>query len=268
MKVLGLRLLKCIYGLHQSNRAWNKKLHNALISMGFVRSKVNPCAYSRFLDGKVFVVLVYVDDLIQVGDSDDDVFKFQSELDKFSPLKHLGRAHFILGIELLWDKDGCLLLRQSTYINDVATRFGVSNAKAPRLPAEPNEHLSVSDGVKLDAAAHATYRSLVGSLLYVSVGTRPDISSALRAVSCFLSSPTSTHLHAPMRILRYLKGTAEKGIKYSPLGNDKFISYADADFANDPDLRRSVSGGESYLPGWRCDHVGICFSDTHCSVLM
>ena len=46
-----------------------------------------------------------------------------------------------------------------------------------------------------------------------------------------------------MRILKYLKGTAERGISYSPLGNSRFISYADADFANDPDFRRSVSGG-------------------------
>ena len=52
-----------------------------------------------------------------------------------------------------------------------------------------------------------------------------------------------------MRILKYLKGTAERGINYSPLGNSRFISYADADFANDPDFRRSVSGGVTFLAG-------------------
>ena len=137
----------------------------------------------------------------------------------------------------------------TSFINEMAARFGVSDAKAPRLPAEPNEHLSKDDGVRLGVAEHALYRSLVGSLLYTSVGTRPDISSALRAVSCFLSSPTSLHLQAAIRILKYLKGTADKGIKYSPRGNGKFISYADADFANDPDLRRSVSGGVTFLAG-------------------
>ena len=206
---------------------------------------------------KLFIVLVYVDDLIQVGDTDEDVVAFQKELDKFFPLKHLGRAHFVLGIELVWNDDGSLLLRQSAYIHDVASRFGVLNAKQPRLPAEPNEHLSMGDGVKLSVADHAVFRSLVGSLLYASVGTRPDISSALRAVSCFLSSPTSVHLNAAMRILKYLKGTAERGIKYSPLGNKKLISYADADFANDPDQRRSVSGGVTFLAGGAITWVSV-----------
>jgi hypothetical protein len=64
-----------------------------------------------------------------------------------------------------------------------------------------------------------------------------------------MSSPTSVHLQAAIRILKYLKGTADRGIKYSPLGNNKLISYADADFANDPDLRRSVSGGVTFLAG-------------------
>ena len=63
----------------------------------------------------------------------------------------------------------------------------------------------MGDGVKLSVADHAVLRSLVGSLLYASVGTRPNISSALRAVSSFLSSPTYVHLNAAMRIL---KGTA------------------------------------------------------------
>ena len=102
-----------------------------------------------------------------------------------------------------------LLLRQASYVNDVAHCFGVQDAKAPRLPAEPNEHLSKDDGVCLTADERALYRSLVGSLLCASVGTRRDISSSLGAVYCLLSSPTSVHLQAAIRILKYLKGTAD-----------------------------------------------------------
>ena len=248
-KVLCLRLLKCIYGLHQSSRRWYKKLHKVLCSLGFVRSEVDPCAYSRVRDGVVFVVLVYVDDIIQIADSEADIEAFQKDLDKHFKLKHMGRIHFILGVEVVHGEDGSMLLRQTAYIRDLMVRFGVSAAKCPLLPAEPNVFLSASDGEPLSPDGVTLYQSLVGSLLYVSVGTRPDVSSALRAVSRFVSSPTVVHLQSAMKILKYLAGTAEKGLKFSPSGNSRIISFSDADYANDLDSRRSVSGGISILAG-------------------
>ena len=106
-----------------------------------------------------------------------------------------------------------LYCRQSAYVHEIAARFGVDSAKPSWLPAEPNQHLIQGDGFPLDAAGHATFRSLVGSVLCASVGARPEISSALRAVACFMSLPTSVHLQAAMRTLKYLKETAERGIK-------------------------------------------------------
>jgi hypothetical protein len=243
------KLLKCLYGLHQSSREWNATLHEVLLKLGFARTEVDPCVYLREQNEKCFWVLVYVDDLIQIGDSDDDIKQFQNDIDRSLKLKHLGPAHFVLGIEFKRENDGAIILRQTAYIHSMIERFGVMNAKEFKVPATPNRYLAMNDGEKLDSKHITIYRSLVGSLLYASIGTRPDISSAVRAVAKHMNNPTHEHLEAALMILKYLKGTAELGIRYSPNGSSHINGFADSDWANDPESRKSVSGNVFLLAG-------------------
>lgn len=87
------------------------------------------------------------------------------------------------------------------------------------------------------------YRSLVGSLLYISNGTRPDIAYSVGQLSRHLERPSEEHWKAAIRVLRYLKSTSDMGINYT--GSDKCLcvcAYSDADWANNKESRRSVSG--------------------------
>ena len=86
------------------------------------------------------------------------------------------------------------------------------------------------------------YQSMVGSLLYAAIASRPDIAQAVGAVSKFNSKPTQTHLTAVKRILRYLKGTADISLKYQPTDNCSLIGYSDADWAGDQDDHHSTTG--------------------------
>ena len=86
------------------------------------------------------------------------------------------------------------------------------------------------------------YQSIVGSLLYAAVATRPDISQAVGVISKFSSRPTEAHLTAAKRILRYLKGTASLAVKYQKSSNGTLIGYADADWAGDSEDRHSTTG--------------------------
>jgi hypothetical protein len=89
-----------------------------------------------------------------------------------------------------------------------------------------------------------TYRSIIGSLMYLMVGTRPDISFAVSALSKHLSNPTTLHLAAAKRVVRYLLGTIDKAIVYqSEPGPFRLMAYTDADWAGDKKSRRSQSGG-------------------------
>ena len=85
------------------------------------------------------------------------------------------------------------------------------------------------------------YQSIVGSLLYAAIGTRPDIAQAVGVISKYCSRPTEAHLTAAKRVMRYLKGTLNIVLKYKKSENGELIGYSDADFAGDLDDRHSTS---------------------------
>jgi len=69
-----------------------------------------------------------------------------------------------------------------------------------------------SDGSK--PVDQKLYESIIGSLLYLAVATRPDIAYAVEVLSKFNFCPTVTHLIAAKRVLRYLKGSSDVGLSY------------------------------------------------------
>jgi len=89
-------------------------------------------------------------------------------------------------------------------------------------------------------------REVVGSLMFAAIVSRPDIMYAVSRISRFLNNPGKKHWIAAKRILRYLKGTINTGIIYKG-SNCELKVYTDADFANDKDNRKSISGYISIL---------------------
>ena len=85
------------------------------------------------------------------------------------------------------------------------------------------------------------YREIVGSLLYLMMCTRPDISYVVSVLSQYMSKPTMAHLNLAKFVLKYLKGTYDYGLVYVKTGSLDIIGYTDASWANGTD-RRSISG--------------------------
>ena len=117
----------------------------------------------------------------------------------------------------------------------------MTEAKIATTPIDPNIRLQKDDkySKRVDTVL---YQSIVGSLLYAAIATRPDIAHAVGVVSKFSSSPTEAHLTAAKRILRYLKGSAGIAVKYQKSDNGTLMGYSDADWAGDPDDRHSMTG--------------------------
>lgn len=152
-------------------------------------------------------------------------------------MKDLGRLHYVLGINVTASDDS-LKLSQPHYVSQMLSKYGMANCNPCNTPMATDVKLVKNDGSK--AADKDLYQSMVGSLLYLSTATRPDISYVVGVLSQFTSAPTQTHLTAAKRVLRFLKQTMELGIKYSK-SNLLLVGYSDSSWA-DGEARQSTSG--------------------------
>ncbi|XP_067940345.1 uncharacterized protein [Watersipora subatra] len=115
-------------------------------------------------------------------------------------------------------------------------------------PADINVKLLKYDGISKPVDSKK-YQAMVGSLLYASVATRPDIAQAVSEVSKYNSCPTEAHLTAVKRIIRYIKGTLTTKLCYNKSDETKVIGYSDANWAGDLDNRCSTSGNVFLMSG-------------------
>lgn len=186
----------------------------------------------------MIILVLYVDDLILIGDSDAEIADIKLFLRSKFEMKDLGELCYFLGIEVIKSKEGIWLL-QRQYALDMMSKVGMTGCKPITTPLEVNGKLTQDGGDLLDDAT--MYRSMVGSLIYITI-TRPDLSYAVGLVSQFMQAPRKPHLDAIRRIMRYVKGTVQFGLFYAYGSDMHLVGYTDADWAGSPYDRRSTSG--------------------------
>jgi hypothetical protein len=246
-----LQLNKSIYGLKQAGRDWYETQHAAMISLGFTRAKKDKCVYRKLNAAGYFVCLVYVDDLITIAEFESDRDEFVAAFRAKFQTKELKPLDLFLGMNVKYDRlAGNLVLSQENYVASMLKTYGMENSNGHYTPAEINK-LSKDDVPLLDAPLRKEYESMVGSILYASTCTRPDISYAVSRCGSFTSAPAEPHRVAAKRILRYLKRTPSDGISFAAGSNYglELIGFADADWAGDADTCRSRGGYVFLLAG-------------------
>ena len=253
------KLKKSLYGLRQSPRNWYQEFSGFLLDYGFEKSPHDPCVFTFKKAGVLkCVFIVYVDDVPSGVAGDSEWYKeFIVALRKKYNLKE-GPLEWCLGIEIVRDANS-VELRQTKYINDILERFDMADCKGASVPLDPGSVFSYEDSPKtpeqkamMEQLPYSRYRSLVGSLLYCAVATRPDISCAVSKISHVMSNPGPTHYTRAIYLLRYLKQTKHLGLKYTRnCGKNANVltAYCDSDFAGCIDTRRSTSGYVFQLNG-------------------
>ena len=238
------RLRKAIYGLKQAPRAWNQMLHNWLVSQGLQQSQHDPCLY--FIPGKLYVAF-WVDDFLVLAPNVHDKDKFKQNISAAFKMKDLGPVARFLGMEIKRDRERRTITLTSTgHIDEMLSVFAMRDSK-PALTPLPHKVVLGPRGPNEEALPPRTpYRSLVGSLLYVAMWTRPDIAFAVSQVARFQADPSTYHWTLAKHILRYLHGTRDRGLTFSPASDAAAANvvrgYVDASWGEDLSTRKSQSG--------------------------
>jgi hypothetical protein len=239
-----LRLRKAMYGLRQAPRAWNSKLDDTLKKMNFVQSEHEHAMYRHNHNDDILLVGVYVDDLVITGSSLAVVEEFKEEMKWAFLMSNLGLLSFYLGIEVRQDA-GSITFWQSHYAKKILEMAGITDCKAVATPME--ERLRLSHDSTTEEVDATLYLRIVGSLWYL-IHTRPDLTYAVGYVSRFLKRPTEEHLQVVKKILRYIVGTLQYGLRYGRrTGTTRLVGYCDNDLAGDIDTRKSTTDALFFL---------------------
>ena len=154
----------------------------------------------------------------------------------------MGELHYFLGVKVVQDqKAGCVWIGQQSYTENMLRKFGMEDAKSIRAPEDTSTKL-IKGGNEDTSVDQQLYQSAVGSLLYLSVATRPDITYAVSNVAKFCAKPTNQHWVAVKRIFRHLKGIQQYKLLYSKSNSNNCVGFSDADWGGDLDDRKSTSG--------------------------
>lgn len=252
------KLMKSLYGLKQASRAFNEKFTYFIRLFGFITSKVDPCVFISKCNGKLTIMAIHVDDGLIVSDDGDYIDLIINHLNKNFEVTSMDIGTF-LGLEIKKFDDGSIFIHQTEYAKKVLEKFNMQNCNGVSTPGDPNQVLH-----RFDESEKSTYpyRELVGSLMYLSIATRPDITHALIVASRYMEQPTLTHERAVKRILKYINKTFNHGIFYSSNQTLNLDAYSDANFAGDIDTRRSTSGFVCLYNGpisW-CSELQKCVS--------
>lgn len=235
------KLKRSLYGLKQAPRAWNRRFHQFMQKQKFQQSKNDYCLYSRCSGNSKLYLLLYVDDILIIGDSKDEVQKFKNCLSETFQMTDLGPLSNFLGIQIKRNEsENILTFNQRKYILTILKKFDMENCNSVSTPIEPKLNLERGKEEKLTTKP---YRELLGSLMYIMLGTRPDISFSLNYLSRFASCATDHHWKYLKRVLQYLKSTSDFELTFRRnLNGDALVGFVDADWASDANDRHSTSG--------------------------
>ena len=236
-------LKKSLYGLRQSGYEWNKHLTRTLLSNGFTQGKADPCLFTK--GEEKAIILVFVDDLAIFTRDEKSANEIVKMLKRNYKLRDLGEIKNYLGVEIKRHEKG-LKIAQRSKILKLLKQYKMEECKGAIIPMNVEFQTENVTGPDCDIEM---YRSLIGSLLYLSRWSRPDISIAVNLLARNVSKPTERHWQAAKRVLRYLKETQNKELNLEPKGELRITAYADANYGNDVVTRRSTSGITVHLGG-------------------
>ncbi|GJR34289.1 retrotransposon protein, putative, ty1-copia subclass [Tanacetum coccineum] len=188
------KLKRSIYGLKQASRQWNKRFDDEIKKFDFTQNPDESCVYQKASGSYVAILILYVDDILLMGNNIPMLQDVKSYLGRSFTMKDLGDAAYILGIKIYRDRSERLIsLCQSAYIENILKRYYMENSKRGTIPMQEKLKLCKSKGAftptEKQRMQNVPYESAIGSIMYVVRCTRPDVAFAQNITSRFQQYP-------------------------------------------------------------------------------
>jgi len=246
------QLLKALYGLKQARYKWYDALHAAVTDLGFRISKADPRVFTARIQKDILILAVHVDDCAMTSNLPKLIMLYKEKLHARYALTDLGPVSWLLRIQVTCNrKTQTISLSQEAYIKSVIACFSLADAKAYSTPMVLSTQYSKSDSpvtATNTACMHKVpYRKAIGSLMYASVTTCPNITFVVSMLLQFLENPGEAHWEAVKRVFRYLSGTCDVALTYGGERHD-LLGFTDADGASQ-EHRRAISGHAFIMDG-------------------
>ena len=245
------QLKKGIYGLCQAARQFWKTFVDTIKKepFGFTVSPADPCMLFKENNLGLCIIIMYVDDMLIIGEK-EQIQEFATMIQKEFSAKIQHNLADYLGCEFYMNKEKTRgWLGQPSTIKSLEQKFGEKAMKerlsmTPGTPGITARRLENKED-KVNAKDHETYRSGVGTLLYLLKHSRPDISNPVRELSKTMNAPVTAHFKEMYKLIKFLLSTKDNGLKFKLIKSiRKWVlkALSDSDFASDKKMRISVFG--------------------------
>ncbi|CAI7882531.1 unnamed protein product [Closterium sp. NIES-53] len=251
-----LKLKKAFYGLKQGPRQWYLKLRGVLEEIGFTTSTADHSLFMLGEGKKRSFMVVYVDDILIFSPSFDLVKEVMVKLQVKFKCKALGDVSFYLGLHIERDVDKrCMRVHQRKYLEALAANFGQSEGHVATPFPSGFKCVKGPEEESVGEEERRRFHSLVGSLMYAAVNTRPDVAFATVQLARVVQCPNEEQVAVGMRVAKYLDQTPTVGLQYLAAAQRRqkgtdgvepgrliLTAFSDAAYASEPEDMTSVGG--------------------------
>ena len=241
------KLIHTIYGTMQGAHDWYETLRETFNKLGYTTSHADPCVRFKTEDGNYTITDTYTDDIFGASNDEQEVKRRKDEIGKVWEIKDVGENEYFLGMRVQQDlKLGTIRLTQRPYWEHVINRFRLEHITPRNTPLPTGISLDTNMSPKTESEREQMndkpYRSVLGSVMWGQLATRPDLSFSISLLARFQANPGVEHWNALMHVIGYVKNTLDYGLTYSRDADLSPHAFVDADYGGCKDTRRSTSG--------------------------
>lgn len=230
------QLLKALYGCVQASKLWYNKLTRFLRSLGYEQSPTDPCIMRKIENGQVFLLVIYVDDILVLANTEEMECVKQAFITEFQWITmEVGNGHSYLGMHVIM-YDGYALIDMKNFIDKLLTEHG-KDVREYDTPADKTI-FSVDSKMKLlSEVERKEFHTTVAKLLYLTKQARPDIATATGFLCTRVTKATKQDRMKQKRVLGFLKRT-QRWTLHLKIGDMlRILTYVDAAFASHSDAK-------------------------------